>query len=63
MWYKTIQGYRTGVLNLKSRIDRQENPLMYSLGMVLDMLLSLVGLAAVALLIYSQTHPEWRIQH
>jgi hypothetical protein len=63
MWYKTIHGYRTGVLNLRAiRVDRQVAPRIYLLVLILVTLVSLVSLLAVALLIYGETHPEWRIQ-
>jgi hypothetical protein len=63
MWYQTIQGYRTGVLNLRAiRVDRRVAPRMYSLVLILVTLVSLVSLVAVALLIYGETHPGWRIQ-
>jgi hypothetical protein len=60
VWYQTIQGYRTGVLNVRSRIDRRVSPRIYALNLVLMAILSLVMLGAVALMIYGETHPEWR---
>jgi hypothetical protein len=61
IWYVTIQGYRTGVLNLRGgRIDRRLAPRRFSLMIVLVTVLSLVCLVAVAIMIYGETHPDWR---
>jgi hypothetical protein len=66
VWYQTIQGYRTGVLNVRTRIDRRVSPRLFVVMLVLMAVLSLVCLGAFALMTYGLTHPEWhakRISH
>ena len=59
VWYRTIQGYRTGVLIVRiTRIDRQVSPRLYAVNLVVLGILCLVMLGATALLIYGETHPE-----
>jgi hypothetical protein len=61
--YVTIQGYRTGVLRVRTRIDQRVSPRQYWVMLVLMIVLSSVSLGAVALMIYGETHPEWRRAH
>jgi hypothetical protein len=58
--YRTIEGYRTGVLRLRETFDRRTHPRMYRLMLILVTILTLVSWFAVAVLIYGETHPEWR---
>ena len=59
VWYRTIQGYQTGVLIVRTRIDRQVSPRLYAVNLVVLGILSLVMLGATAVLIYGETHPGW----
>jgi H+/Cl- antiporter ClcA len=61
--YVTVKGYRTGVLNLRNRFERRKSPRMYWLVLFLATVLSLVSVAAVALMVYGEAHPEWRRTH
>jgi len=58
--YRTIQGYRTGVLTLRHTFDRRTQPRMFRLVLALASVLSLLCLFALALVIYGETHPGWR---
>ena len=58
--YVTIQGARTGILRGRGRIDRSTNPRLFWFTLVVYSALSVVCLGGVGLLIYGETHPEWR---
>jgi len=58
--YRTIQGYRTGVLRLRHTFDRRTQPRMFRLVLILVTILSLLCLVALAMAIYGETHPGWR---
>lgn len=59
VWYRTIQGYRTGVLIVRTRIDWRVSPRLYAVNLLVSAILSPVMLGGTALLIYGETHPEW----
>jgi hypothetical protein len=62
IWYKTIfQGYRTGVLSVRGgRIDRRVSPRLFYIVIVVFTVLILEILGGLLLLIYGETHPDWR---
>jgi hypothetical protein len=60
-WYRTIKGYRTGVLKIRSRtVDRRVSPREFAINLFVLALLAVVMLGATVLLIYGETHPGWR---
>jgi hypothetical protein len=63
LWYVTVQGYRTGVLRVRTTIFREKNPRMFWVTLAAVTILSLVSAGAVAVLAYGETHPEWRRPH
>ena len=60
IWYVTIQGARTGILRGRGRIDRSTKPGLFWVTLFAYAALSVVCSGAVGLLIYGETHPEWR---
>jgi len=59
VWYQTIQGYRTGVLNVRTRIDRRVSPRQYFFMLMIMIILCLLMLVSVVLITYGETHPDW----
>lgn len=60
VWYVTIQGARTGILRGRGRIDRSTSPRLFWVTLVAYSALSIVMLGAVGVVVYGETHPEWR---
>jgi ABC-type spermidine/putrescine transport system permease subunit II len=59
VWFQTIQGYRTGVLNVRSRIDQRVSPRLYAINMFLMVIACIMMLVGTAVLIYGETRPAW----